>query len=99
MRWRFAVAGLLCIGAGPDPGAMLPFELGVLSCTLGHAIDPQMSDQTAPCRLCPYVKPEVLQGTYGLPVTDGSGKNRASVQIAYPATDRRKLERRDTLGL
>jgi Protein of unknown function (DUF992) len=47
MRWRFAVAGLLCIGAGPDPGAMLPFELGVLSCTLGHAIDPQMSDQTA----------------------------------------------------
>jgi len=30
-----------------DPGAMLPFELGVLSCTLGHAIDPQMSDQTA----------------------------------------------------
>lgn len=47
MQWRFAVAGLLCIGAGPDPGAMLPFELGVLSCTLGHAIDPQISDQTA----------------------------------------------------
>jgi Protein of unknown function (DUF992) len=47
MPWRFAIAGLLCIGAGPDPGAMLPFELGVLSCTLGHAIDPQMSDQTA----------------------------------------------------
>jgi hypothetical protein len=41
------VAGLLCIDAAPDPGAMLPFELGVLSCTLGHAIDPQMSDQTA----------------------------------------------------
>jgi hypothetical protein len=25
---------------------MLPFEVGVLSCTLAHAIDPEMSTQT-----------------------------------------------------
>jgi hypothetical protein len=47
VRLRFVVAGCLCIGAGPDPGAMLPFELGVLSCTLGYAVDPQMLDQSA----------------------------------------------------
>jgi peptide/nickel transport system substrate-binding protein len=30
-----------------------------------------------------YVKPEVLDGTYRLPVTDGSGENRASLQAAH----------------
>jgi hypothetical protein len=45
MRW-WIIALPFCMGATPDPGAMLPIEIGVLSCTLGHAIDPQMSDQT-----------------------------------------------------
>jgi|SRR5581483_7301690 len=30
-----------------------------------------------------YVKPEVLDGTFRLPATDGSGDNRASLQAAY----------------
>jgi hypothetical protein len=46
MRW-WIIALPFCMRATPDPGAMLPFELGALSYTFGHAIDPQMSDQTA----------------------------------------------------
>src|SRR5215471_16557463 len=35
MRWRWMVFALpFCIGAGTDPGARLPMEVGVLSCTL-----------------------------------------------------------------
>jgi peptide/nickel transport system substrate-binding protein len=30
-----------------------------------------------------YVKPEVLDGSFNLPVTDGSGENRASLQAAH----------------
>ncbi len=30
-----------------------------------------------------YVKPEVLDGTFNLPATDGSGENRASLQAAH----------------
>ena len=30
-----------------------------------------------------YVKPEVLEGTYRLPSTDGSGENRSSLQAAH----------------
>ena len=30
-----------------------------------------------------YVKPEVLEGTFNLPVTDGSGDNRTSMQAAH----------------
>jgi peptide/nickel transport system substrate-binding protein len=30
-----------------------------------------------------YVKPEVLDGTFSFPVTDGSGDNRANLQAAY----------------
>jgi peptide/nickel transport system substrate-binding protein len=30
-----------------------------------------------------YLKPDVLQGTFRLPVTDGSGENRASLQAAH----------------
>jgi hypothetical protein len=40
MRW-WIVALPFCIGATPDPGVMLPTEIGVLSCTLRQAIDPQ----------------------------------------------------------
>jgi hypothetical protein len=44
MRW-WIIALPFCIGAAPDSGPRLALEIGVLSCTLGHAIDPQMSDQ------------------------------------------------------
>jgi peptide/nickel transport system substrate-binding protein len=30
-----------------------------------------------------YIKPEVLDGSFNLPVTDGSGENRASLQAAH----------------
>jgi peptide/nickel transport system substrate-binding protein len=30
-----------------------------------------------------YVKPEIMEGIYRLPVTDGSGENRASLQAAH----------------
>jgi peptide/nickel transport system substrate-binding protein len=30
-----------------------------------------------------YVKPEIMEGTFKLPVTDGSGENRASLQAAH----------------
>jgi hypothetical protein len=47
MRWRWIVLALpFCIGAGTDPGVRLPTEVGVLSCTLAQAIDPQMSAQS-----------------------------------------------------
>jgi Protein of unknown function (DUF992) len=48
MRWVLAIALPVSLVGSPDPGAMLPFEVGVLSCTLGHAIDPEMSTQTGP---------------------------------------------------
>ena len=46
MRWVLAIALPVSLAGSPDPGAMLPFEVGVLSCTLGHAIDPEMSTPT-----------------------------------------------------
>ena len=46
MRWWMTLALPFCLGAGADPGAQLPMELGVLSCTLAQAIDPQMSAQS-----------------------------------------------------
>jgi hypothetical protein len=46
MRWRWMMLALpFCFGAGTDPGARLPTEVGVLSCTLAQSIDPQMSAQ------------------------------------------------------
>jgi peptide/nickel transport system substrate-binding protein len=56
------------------------FERSELS-SHGRAADPR--EQALLAAYAPYVKPEVLQGTYGLPVTAGSGENRASLQIAY----------------
>jgi len=47
MRWRWMMLALpFCFGAGTDPGARLPMEIGVLSCTLAQSIDPQMSAQS-----------------------------------------------------
>src|SRR5262245_32066970 len=47
MRWQWILLTLLfCFGAGTDPGARLPMEMGVLSCTLAQSIDPQMSAQS-----------------------------------------------------
>jgi len=47
MRWWIALALPVCIGAGPVPGPNLPTEIGVLSCTLGGAIDTPASGQPA----------------------------------------------------
>src|SRR5262249_29271279 len=48
MRWWWIVLLLpVCQGAGTDPGARLPMEVGVLSCTLARSPDPQMSAQSA----------------------------------------------------
>ena len=48
MRWLMVLALPVCIGAGPLPGPSLPTEIGVLSCTLGRAIDtPAASNQPA----------------------------------------------------
>jgi len=47
MRWLIALALPVCIGAGTVPGPSLPTEIGVLSCTLGDAIDTPASDQPA----------------------------------------------------
>jgi hypothetical protein len=47
MRWWWIMLSLpFCVGAGTDPGARLPMEVGVLSCTLAQPIDPQMSAQS-----------------------------------------------------
>ena len=47
MRWWWMMLALpFCVGAGTDPGARLPIEVGVLSCALAQAIDPQMSAQS-----------------------------------------------------
>ena len=45
-RWWISLALPFCIGTGPDPGARLPMEMGVLSCTLAQASEPQMSAQS-----------------------------------------------------
>jgi uncharacterized protein DUF992 len=46
MHWRWMMLVLpFCVGAGTDPGARLPMEEGVLSCTLAQSINPQMSAQ------------------------------------------------------
>jgi len=39
MRWWMVVALPFCIGAGVVPSSTLPIEIGVLTCTLGPAID------------------------------------------------------------
>src|SRR5262249_14707188 len=45
-RWWMMVALPFCVGAGTDPGARLPAEVGVLSCTLAQSTDPQTSAQS-----------------------------------------------------
>ena len=45
MRWWMVVALPVCAGFGMAQGETLPAEIGVLSCTLGQAIDREMSDQ------------------------------------------------------
>jgi hypothetical protein len=46
MRWLWIMLALpFSFGAGTDPGARLPMEAGVLSCTLAPSVDPQMSEQ------------------------------------------------------
>jgi Protein of unknown function (DUF992) len=47
MRWWMVVVLPVCAGFGMAPGAMLPVEIGVLSCTLGRTTDPQVSDKTS----------------------------------------------------
>jgi peptide/nickel transport system substrate-binding protein len=56
------------------------FERSELS-SHGRAADAR--EQALLAAYAQYVKPEVLQGSYGLPATDGSGENRASLQTAY----------------
>jgi hypothetical protein len=47
MRWRGMMLALpFCLGAGTDPGARLPMEVGVLSCTLAPTIDSHRSAQS-----------------------------------------------------
>ena len=47
MRWQWMMLALpFCFGASTDPGARLPMEVGVLSCTVAQAINPQMSAQS-----------------------------------------------------
>jgi Protein of unknown function (DUF992) len=45
MRWWIAVALPFCMGAGMVPGTTLPIEIGLLTCTLGKAIDTAASNQ------------------------------------------------------
>jgi hypothetical protein len=47
MRWLMVLALPVCIGAGSLPAPSLPTEMGVLSCTLGRAIDTPASGQPA----------------------------------------------------
>jgi len=56
------------------------FERSELSSS-GRPADAREKALLAP--FAQYVKPEVLDGTYRLPVTDGSGDNRASLQAAH----------------
>jgi len=48
MRWWMIVVLPACLGFGVVPDSSLPSEIGVLSCTLGRAIDAQVSDDKAP---------------------------------------------------
>jgi peptide/nickel transport system substrate-binding protein len=47
----------------------------------GRAADARERALLAP--FAQYVKPEVLDGTFSLPATDGSGENRANLRAAY----------------
>jgi Protein of unknown function (DUF992) len=44
MRWWMMVVLPVCAGFGTMPGSRLPTEIGVLSCTLGRAVDTPASD-------------------------------------------------------
>jgi hypothetical protein len=47
MRWWLPVVVPMCLGFGSAPGSTPLIELGVLSCTLGHAVDTVASAQTS----------------------------------------------------
>jgi hypothetical protein len=47
MRRWLVVALIVCAGFGAAPGSMRPVDIGVLSCAIGQAVDPQASDQAA----------------------------------------------------
>jgi peptide/nickel transport system substrate-binding protein len=56
------------------------FERSYLS-SHGKAADARERRLLAP--FAALIKPEILEGTYQLPVTDGSGDNRANLEIAF----------------
>jgi hypothetical protein len=79
-RWWIILALPFCIGTGLDPGARLPTEMGVLSCTLAQAIDPQMSAQSGAASearemLCSFTPPQGAEEIYaGSLKSIGSGR-------------------------
>jgi Protein of unknown function (DUF992) len=46
MRWWLTVVVPMCLGFGAAPSSTALIEIGVLTCTLGHAIDTVASAQT-----------------------------------------------------
>jgi peptide/nickel transport system substrate-binding protein len=56
------------------------FERSELS---SHGRPADAGERTLLAPFAQYVKPEVLEGSFRLPVTDGSGENRASLQAAH----------------
>src|SRR5262249_1287350 len=65
---------------GAYPPTQSYFQRSDLS---SHGRPADVREQALLAAYAQYVKPEVLQGIYSLPATDGSGENRASLQIAY----------------
>ena len=47
MRWWLPVVVPMCLGFGSVPGSTALVEIGVLACTLGHAVDTIASAQTS----------------------------------------------------
>jgi len=47
MRWWLPVVVPMCLGFGSVPGSTALIEIGVLTCTLGHAIDTVASVQSS----------------------------------------------------
>jgi len=56
------------------------FERSRLS---AHGLPADAAERALLTAYGPDVKPEVLDGTFSLPATDGSGENRASLEAAY----------------
>jgi peptide/nickel transport system substrate-binding protein len=56
------------------------FERSQLS---AHGLPADAAERALLAAHGPYVTPEVLDGTFSLPTTDGSGENRASLEAAY----------------